>query len=114
MKNLKPLDFIIFIFLIAFSIFLIKNTKSVSGDIVHIHSENADYAYPLKKDAVYKIPGPLGYTLVQVKNKKVRIIDSPCPSKSCLKQGFHSPIVCLPNKVIVTIENYGDFDAVSE
>ena len=54
----------------------------------------------------------------------MRIIDSPCPNKTCVAQGWHNPLVCLPNKVMITIESDGgagavveqggEFDAISE
>lgn len=114
MKVFRPLDFLIFAAIISLSIFSLKKANPQKGSIVHIHSEKGDFQYSLDKNAEYKVEGPLGETIVQVKDRKVRIIDSPCPGKTCISQGYHSPIVCMPNKVIVSIENYGEFDAVSE
>ena len=56
-----------------------------------------------------------------LKNGKVRIVDSACPNKDCIRQGVGGTLVCLPNDVIITIENAdsetdgakGKFDAVS-
>lgn len=45
---------------------------------------------------------------VEVKNKSIRIIEIDCPNHLCVKQGFiqttKEKIVCLPNKVIISIE----------
>lgn len=114
LRTLRIFDIMIFFALALLSFLLIKSSASVSGDTVSIHTERGDFQYPLEKDGIYKVTGPLGETTVQVQDKKVRITDSPCSGKTCVAQGWHSPVVCLPNKVIIIIEKKGDFDAVSE
>ena len=51
--------------------------------------------------------GALGTTTIEIKEKKVRVVSSPCPQKMCVKMGWRSKngdtIVCVPNKVVVKI-----------
>ena len=114
MSRLRPLDFVLFISLFSISIFLIKKGFSQKGNIILVNANNRHYEYSLEKEGIYEVEGLLGKTVFEIKNKKVRIIDSPCPGKNCIKQGHSNPLVCLPNKVIITLENYGEFDALSE
>ncbi|WP_097027088.1 NusG domain II-containing protein [Clostridium peptidivorans] len=48
------------------------------------------------------------FNTIVVENNKISIIDADCPDKVCIKTGWISDagqsIVCLPNKVIVSIE----------
>ena len=41
---------------------------------------------------------------IEIKDGRVRITDSPCPNKTCISQGWHNPLVCLPNKVMISVE----------
>lgn len=114
MKTPKPIDFLILVFILVLSFFLMSQKSKPGGDVVMIEADGTSFEYSLRENKVYQVEGPLGITTVEVKDGQVRIIDSPCSGKTCINQGWSSPIVCLPNKVIVTIENYGEFDAVSE
>jgi len=68
------------------------------------------YVLPMGRDGIVEVEGPRGKTIVELKQEKVRVKDSPCPAKQCVKQGWaeHGVIVCLPNKVVITIGNDGD------
>lgn len=115
MKKLCPLDFAVFFSVLVCALILSFRSVSAGGDTVCVQAENASYKYSLKEDGIYEIPGPLGNTVVEIRGGKVRISDSPCPEKTCVSQGWHTPAVCLPNKIIVTVEgNSGGFDAISE
>ena len=73
------------------------------------------YVLPLDKDRIVSVEGPRGRTIVEIKNHRVRIADSPCPNKLCIKQGWidSGGLVCLPNKVVVTIGGHeGKYKAV--
>lgn len=118
-KNLpKAFDFFIIIFLVLISIFLIINSLSNNSDKILVQVDNETYTFPLtQEEHIYDVKGPLGITHIQVKDGKVRIIDSPCPNKTCVALGFTNPIICLPNHVIVQIQqsgSEGDFDVIAE
>ncbi len=114
MKKLRPLDFVLIIAIAGLGIFLTIKNISRKGSRVSVKADGKLYEYSAKKDGIYKVGGALGITTFEIKDGRVRIIDSPCPNKNCVNQGWHSPLVCLPNNVIITLENQGDFDAVSE
>ena len=62
------------------------------------------------------VEGPLGTTYVAVGGGEARIISSPCPQKLCVRSGpVRRPgevVVCIPNRVAVTIEGGKGPDAV--
>lgn len=100
---MKALDYIfalIFIVLIAFSF------SSFSGgeDEVLIEADGKEYRYPLSEERTVSVLGPLGQTVIEIKDGDVRIIDSPCPNKTCLDTRMGNTICCLPNRVLVTLE----------
>lgn len=75
--------------------------------------------FSLEEDRLIPVDGKLGTTRVKIVNKGVRVLDSPCPHKLCVKSGPISrsgeTLVCLPNRVFIRIKG-GDeqsVDAVS-
>ena len=73
-------------------------------------------AYPRKRT---EVDGKLGTTNVEISEKGVRVLDSPCPYKLCIKSGLirrsAETLVCLPNRVVVRItgDKGEEVDAVS-
>lgn len=84
--------------------------------IVHIEVDGKPvYVLPLDKDRIVSVEGPKGKTIVEIKDHRVRITESPCPNRFCIEQGWisHGGIVCLPNKVVVTVGGHeGDKTSV--
>ena len=109
----KILDIFIFAAILAAGIFLSKNSLTKKGSTVRVLADGKEYEFQMK-NGTYEVEGAIGITTFQIEDGKVHIIDSPCPNKNCVEQGWSSPLICLPNKVVITIENYGDFDAVAE
>lgn len=62
----------------------------------------------LMKDGSYTVDGKLGEVLVEVQDGRVRVEKEYSPHHYCSIQGYVSdpstPIICLPNEVVVTIE----------
>ena len=119
---LLPFDILIIILIAAAGIFLIVRGLGQKGSRVVVNAAGVKYEYSASQNGTYKVPGELGPTTFEIKDGRVRIIDSPCPNKTCIAQGWHNPLVCLPNKVIITVEDEGgkgakkggEFDAISE
>jgi hypothetical protein len=63
------------------------------------------YILPVDRDRIVTVEGPAGHTTVEIKDRRVRVKDSPCGNKFCIKQGWveSGSIICLPNRVVVTI-----------
>jgi hypothetical protein len=66
-----------------------------------------EWVFPLDSEESLKVRGPLGDTEVVISGGAVRIVESPCPEKICIRTGAISrpgqTIACLPNQVIVVI-----------
>ena len=119
--KLLPLDILIIILVAGCGIFLtVRSVPGQKGGRVCVNANGTHYEYSTSKNGVYIVQGELGETTFEIKDGRVRIIDSPCPNKTCISQGWHNPLVCLPNKVMITVENDGGaeqgggFDAISE
>ena len=123
--HLLPFDILI-IFLVAVAgIFLTVRGLGQKGSRVLVNAAGVKYEYSVSQNGTYTVAGELGPTTFEIKDGRVRITDSPCPNKTCISQGWHNPLVCLPNKVMITVENEtgqgrgrsneeAELDAVSE
>jgi hypothetical protein len=83
---------------------------------VAITGRDGEWVYPLSTDSEVSIAGPLGYTRIVISGKSVRIVDSPCPNKTCIASGAIAEpnqwIACLPNRVLVRIEGSREDEGV--
>lgn len=85
-----------------------------SGDfstlVVTIESEGEKWVYPIDEERTIAIEGPLGETVVEIKDHLVRIKESPCPDHICVFRGWMQNsgefAACLPNRVIVSVEGH--------
>jgi len=57
-----------------------------------------------------------GINTVEIEQGRIRVISANCPDGSCVRQGWNSgslsPIVCLPNRLVITVEGSRDIDAI--
>ena len=90
-----------------------------------ITTRNSNYAYvyydgtkikeiSLDKDDKYIVQGYNGDIVIEVKNKKIRVVEENSNNHLCSKQGFTNsiPIVCLPNKIVIDFSNDNNLDTV--
>lgn len=120
-KNIpfKPFDFFILVAVIFFAVFSFLKIHKTKADEVLVTANGKEFSYSLEKDGIYTVKGVLGITTFEIQNGKIRIIDSPCPNKTCIAMGFSDIIVCLPNNVMIqkishSQKNNGEIDAVSQ
>ena len=121
--RLLPLDILIILLVAGCGIFLtVRSARAQRGARICVNANGVQYEYSASADGVYTVEGELGPTTFEIKDRHVRIIDSSCPNKTCVAQSWHNPLVCLPNKVMITVEGEGgkdtakgvEFDAISE
>ena len=95
--------------LAVLSLFLLglKFIQPPGGEVdVYVDNELID-SISLDSDNEYEYIGELGAVKVLAKEGKVRVIESNCPLKSCIRQGAVSrqgeTIVCVPNKFLLVV-----------
>jgi len=106
---------IAFIMIIAISGFVGINLYGLtSGRVYGVVEVNSVFAQKISlgEDGPilrFNVEGFLGDTLLEVQKDKIRILDSSCPDKDCVRQGWISRpgqvLVCLPNRVVVKIQS---------
>jgi hypothetical protein len=107
--KLRLLDYLVIILSIAvvggFSVFAYAG-KGKGGDVV-IEAGGERWIYSLAADRREEVRGPLGTTVVVIREGKAAVVDSPCPDKLCVHMPAVSKpgqwIACLPNRVFVRV-----------
>ncbi len=118
--RMKPADIILIVGLTvaAFTWLGFLHAGREAGSMVEIYNaEGLFMVVPLEKDAEIRVPGPLGESLVVVRDGRVHMHSSPCPHQICVEMGEirHSGenVVCIPNRVSIRIRGQAaDIDAV--
>ncbi|MDY0288556.1 MAG: NusG domain II-containing protein [Sphaerochaeta sp.] len=117
MKHSYPtvlVDSLILLFSIVLLLIIASATLGGGGGYVNVESPEGSFRYSLATDREVVVQGPLGDTHIIIENGSARIIDSPCPTKTCIQQGAISTsrgwIACLPNQILLTIVSSADKD----
>ena len=121
-KKIKN-DVILALSLIAFALvlFLIFKISAKEGSVVKITLGGEHYAtLPLSEDAELEVINGDNINVVTVRDGEVYVSRASCPDKICEEHRAirysGETIVCLPNKVVVSIEgegSLGDVDTAS-
>ena len=105
------------------SFFLLALFTEGKGTTVNITVDGKPYlSLPLAEDCEFSVHGIAGDNHIRIRNGSVTVTAADCPDLICVR---HAPIcnageriVCLPNRVVVSIDGKGDTatgpDAVSQ
>ena len=122
----NKIDLFILSFSIMFIILIVVCSNIISGSVsgaykyvvVSVNGQER-FKYNLDEDRVIELkendyPTLLGDMIIEIKSKKVSVSKEESPKNYCSKQGWVSsvatPIVCLPNSVVITIIGQNDSD----
>lgn len=106
---LKPYDFLVFfvsaLVILAFSLLAVE--RSGPPVTVEIRSDGGALLYALGEDREIRVPGPLGDTILEIRDGAVWFVDSPCRDRICVAAGELTVTgqwaACLPNRVFATV-----------
>ena len=109
-RFLKPFDWTILSLGLALTIGSAFWAYAGAGTRSSILIQGAEdrLVYPLDAEALVRVPGPLGDTVVEIRDGGARVRSSPCANQTCLSAGTvhrHGEwLACLPNGVLVRVE----------
>ena len=112
-SDIKLIVLLLFVSLVF--IFLFKGFFSHGGHALVYYRGNLILTIDLSIDNDYTVLGDNGNVLIKVSDGKIRVVDENSPLHLCSRQGYiskgYESIVCLPNKIVITIDD-SDIDAV--
>lgn len=121
-KLITRSDFVLIFMILFISVasFLAIRSGSRAGDQVIIEYSGGKTKRPIWWSERFDLEGPLGKSIVEIDQGKVRMVNSPCPEKVCGHAGWISKkgqtIVCLPNHVVIRIDGKSKekYDAITK
>ncbi len=69
----------------------------------------------LSVDGEYRIASDYGVNTIRVANGRVSVVSADCPSQDCVHHApanSGAPIVCLPNRLVITFSSSQEYDAI--
>ncbi len=112
LMRFRAMDFVSILLSVAavvFFSFLAYGARR-NSDLI-IEAGGKKWIYSLGENRIEKLTGPLGDTIVVIRDGKAFIENSPCPDGLCMRAGSISRagqwIACLPNRIIVRIGGTG-------
>ncbi len=113
-KRLHDIVLIVICILIAgFSYLAINIFSSDTGNMVVVKADGEIVAQmPIDKDTTFRYEAGDDINIIIIKNTRVYISEANCSNEECVNQGSigHAgqSIVCLPHKLVITIESEKD------
>jgi len=107
----------------ALAVIALASARAYTGrpgaELLHLRGPGGEWVYPLGTDRTVTVSGPLGDTVVEVRDGQARVLSSPCAEKLCVRSGAIARpgqwIACLPNRVFLDVRGRSrrSADAVS-
>lgn len=102
-NDIKLVLILLFIILAFFTYKSINNSKDKIAKVYY--NDKLIKTISLNEDNIYTVEGYNGEVVIEVKNNKIRVIEETSEKNLCSKQGYGDVIVCLPNKIVIKVEN---------
>ena len=100
----------------ALALFFLSRAGGGEAGAVAIRDGDAA-PYSLTLDAPRRVQLAEGHITLVIEQDGVYVEYADCPTQDCVRTGkitrAGESIVCLPNRVVVTLEGAGEFDAVT-
>lgn len=113
------LSMIALLFFVYYSYWSFNNDQNQDNNYAQISiTGSPQQQFSLHQNKTYTISGRVGNTVIQIKNKKIRFVNSPCTKKYCIHSGWlkraGSIAACIPNGVSINIKSTKNlFDAIN-
>ncbi|NCN05012.1 MAG: NusG domain II-containing protein [Spirochaetales bacterium] len=104
-----PMDWFAFFLSVGVFVFVTLGAYGAAGNPgqVSIQAEAGDFLYSLDTQGTYSFEGPIGDTVIEILENRVRVLSSPCRDQICVAAGWLEQTgewsACLPNRVFVRV-----------
>lgn len=110
------ISILLFIPLVIFGIFSLTSKDSINNAYVYYDDELVLTIDLTKEETTYYVDGYNGKVKILAGNGKIKVDEENSPRHLCSKQGYisksYESIVCLPNKVVITLGVDDELDTI--
>lgn len=115
--DLKLIGILIFILVIIFGVLLLFGDDNKKQALVYYENDLVlTIDLSLMGENEYKVMGYNGEMIIKTQNNKIKVEEENSPLHLCSKQGWiennYEVIVCLPNKIVIKIDDQKEIDTV--
>jgi len=104
--NKNDIKLVLFLILLILVFFLIKNINDDKEKVAKVYyNDELIKTISLNEDGEYTVLGDNGEVVIEVSDNKIRVVEETSKNNLCSKQGYADIIVCLPNKIVIKVEN---------
>lgn len=116
-NDIKLIIGLIIILIFSFSLLYFKDNDKNKKALVYFEDKLVlTIDLSLKGEHDYNIKGYNGNILIKTSDNKIKVEEENSPNHICSKQGYiensYEVLVCLPNKVVIKIEDNEKIDTV--
>lgn len=112
--NKNDIKLVLVLILLISVFFIFKYFDKSKEKVANVYYEDEIIkTISLSEDGVYTVMGDNGEVVLEVSNNKIRVVEETSERNLCSKQGYGEIIICLPNKIVIKVENDdGELDGV--
>ncbi len=116
-SDIKLIIGLIIILIICFSFMYFEDNSKNKKALVYYEDELVlTIDLNIKGEHEYRVAGYNGDILIKTSDNKIKVEEENSPNHICSKQGYiensYEVLVCLPNKVVIKIEDNDKIDTV--
>lgn len=104
----------IIVLVIIYGLFRIDNHND--KEAIVYYDNDSILKIDMNIDNTYEVNGYNGLVKIEVVDHRIRVIEENSPKHLCSRQGFisnsYETIICLPNKIVIEIEDSIDIDTI--
>lgn len=93
---------------VAFSVFGLHREKPSSADALVYFDDRLELTLPLNEKEPRIVPLKGKGAVLEIKDRKIRILNNDCPEKTCMTTGWISypgeRIICIPKHLLIIVE----------
>lgn len=114
--NKKDILLILIILLVSGVLILVNKLNYKKSNYAYVYYENKVIKeIDLSINSTYTVKGYNGSVVIEVKDNMIRVKEESSKYHICSKQGFvkdNTPIICMPNKIIIKMDYKENLDSV--
>lgn len=116
-NDIKLVLILLLIVIISFvSLYFLKNDNKKNALVYYEDEMILKIDLSLKGEHTYTVDGYNGDIIIKTKDNKIKVESENSPNHICSNQGWveetYEVLVCLPNKVVIKIEDNEEIDTV--
>ncbi|MDH5180428.1 MAG: NusG domain II-containing protein [Gammaproteobacteria bacterium] len=94
------------------------HNQGTAAQAVILNGKHEHSRHSLHEDRRIEVKGPLGPSHIEIKQGRIRFVDSPCKAKVCIQRGWIDQAgtlnACVPNRIAIRLSGlHEQYDSIN-